>query len=383
MYLVVLKQRYLASHLDGGTLFCEISPSRQSSQPASYQVGSGFVHHNPNPNMPPRIPGVQRLGTFSKPTLPLLPSTSAVCLRPAVKPPATTLAPSLLPITQTASMTQKEKKRLAKQDPYRWAQIQQRKAAHLKIRERIEAERASKLGDPIRGFTTPFVESFDSAGQTPASSPVVDSNGHTVVPAHELPTSPHILNYLIRRDELEAAVENARQLTEPLPSAADDADPDKLERERAAHAAQHAKAVEVLRRITHLDQGSAADRRHANIQRCIETFGRHKTDGLLRPKPLSRGQVAEEKPVRGGPDTGSSEVQIAILTAKIRTAANQLEKNRGYKDKVGKRDLRLMVHKRQKLLRYMHRKERGSERWKHMVETLGLSEATWKGQITV
>ncbi|KAI1640870.1 hypothetical protein F4809DRAFT_647834 [Biscogniauxia mediterranea] len=321
--------------------------------------------------MPPRIPGVQRLGTFS------------ICLRPAVKPSTATLAPSLLPITQTASMTQKEKKRLAKQDPYRWAQIQQRKAAHLKIREQIEAERASKLGDPIRGFTTPFVESFDSAGQTPATSPVVDSNGNTVVPAHDLPTSPHVLNYLIHHDELEAAAESARQLTEPLPSAAADADPEKYERERAEHAAQHKKALEVLRRITHLDQGSAANRRHANIQRCIETFGRHTTDGVLEPKALSRGQVAEEKPVRGGPDTGSSEVQIAILTAKIRSLANQLEKNRGYKDKVGKRDLRLLVHKRQKLLRYMHRKERGSARWKHLIETLGLSEATWKGQITV
>lgn len=31
----------------------------------------------------------------------------------------------------------------------------------------------------------------------------------------------------------------------------------------------------------------------------------------------------------------------------------------------------------------MDRKERGSDRWKHMVETLGLSPATWKEQITI
>ncbi|KAI5917008.1 hypothetical protein F4810DRAFT_705244 [Camillea tinctor] len=322
--------------------------------------------------MPPRIPGVQRLGTFS------------LCLRPAaVKPSNSNLSPSLLPVTQTASMSQKEKKRLAKQDPYRWAQIQQRKAAHQTIRERIEAERAAKLGDPIRGSITPFVESFDSGGQAPLTSPIFDSNGNTVEPARELPTSPHILNYQIRQDELDAAVESARQLTEPMLTAADEADPELFQRRKDAHAAQHDKALEVLRRITHLDQGSAKDRRHANIRRCIDTFGRHETDQFLRPRALARGQEREERPVRGGPDTGSSEVQIAILTSKIRIAANQLEKNRGYRDKVGQRDLRLMVHRRQKLLKYMHRKERGSDRWKHMIETLGLTEATWKGQITV
>ncbi|KAI1495633.1 hypothetical protein F5X99DRAFT_115394 [Biscogniauxia marginata] len=320
--------------------------------------------------MPPRIPGVQRLGTFS------------LCLRPTVKPPATT-TPPLLPITQTASLSLKEKKRLAKQDPYRWAQMQQRKEAHLRLREPIEAARREKLGDPVRGFTTPFVESFDSAGQAPLSRPPLDENGNPLEEPHELPTSPHVMNYLVHRDELEAAVENARLLTAPLESLALEADHEQAQLAREQHEAQHAKALEVLQRITHLDQGSARDRRHANIRRCIETFGRHETDQILQPKALSRGQEREEKPVRGGPDTGSSEVQIAILTAKIRALANELEKGRGYKDKVGKRDLRLLVHRRQRLLRYMNRKERGSDRWKHLIETLGLSEATWKGQITL
>jgi ribosomal protein S15P/S13E len=42
-----------------------------------------------------------------------------------------------------------------------------------------------------------------------------------------------------------------------------------------------------------------------------------------------------------------------------------------------------MCHKRQRLLKYMERKERGSGRWQHMIETLGLSPATWKEQITL
>ncbi|KAI8962071.1 ribosomal protein S15 precursor-like protein [Daldinia sp. FL1419] len=316
--------------------------------------------------MPPRIPGAQRLGTFS------------LCLRPAIKPPT----PSLLPVTQTASLSQKEKKRLAKQDPYRWAQMQQRKAAHLKIREEIEAVRDAQYGDSIRGITTPFVESFDSAGQALLSKPPVDDDGNPLEEPHELPTSPHVLNNLIHKEELDSAIDIAYTLTRPVPSDLSPVESEDYQKQLENHDRHHAKAVEALNRITHMDNGSAKDRLHANIRRCVETFGRHQTDTHLRPKALSRGQEREERPVRGGPDTGSSEVQIAILTAKIRALANELEKGRGYRDKVGKRDLRLMLHRRQRLLRYMDKKERGSDRWKHMIETLGLSPATWKDQIT-
>ncbi|KAI1279647.1 hypothetical protein F5Y07DRAFT_29370 [Xylaria sp. FL0933] len=317
--------------------------------------------------MPPRIPGVQRLNSFS------------LCLRPAVKPPT----PAFLPITQTASLSQKEKRRLAKQDPYRWAQMQQRKNAHLERRQEIEAARKEQLGDPVRGITTPFVESFDSAGQAPLSKPPVDEEGNPISEPHPLPTSPHILNNLVSQDEFDAAIENAYVLTKPMESEFTMMNPDELEKRKEKHESQHARAVEALRRIFELEKGSSKDRRHANIRRCIEHFGRHETDKVLPPKPLSRGQVREERPVRGGPDTGSSEVQIAILTAKIRALANELEKGRGYKDKVGKRDLRLMVHKRQKLLAYMERKERGSPRWQHMMEKLGLTAANYKDQIAL
>ncbi|KAI8945383.1 hypothetical protein F4801DRAFT_134348 [Xylaria longipes] len=317
--------------------------------------------------MPPRIPGVQRLNPLS------------LCLRPAVKPST----PAFLPITQTASLSQKEKRRLAKQDPYRWAQMQQRKNAHLERRSEIEAAREEALGDSVRGITTPFIESFDSAGQAPLSKPRVDDEGNPIEEPHALPTSPHILNNLVSKSEFDSAIENAYALTKPMESEFTLLHPEEMEKKKQNHDAMHANAVEALQRIVDLEKGSSKDRRHANIRRCIETFGRHETDLTLPPKPLSRGQQMEERPVRGGPDTGSSEVQIAILTAKIRALANELEKGRGYKDKVGKRDLRLMVHKRQKLLAYMERKERGSARWQHMVERLGLTEATYKGQITL
>lgn len=266
--------------------------------------------------------------------------------------------------------------------------MQNRRAAHHEIKDRINAVLGAKHGDPVRGLPTPFVESFDSAGQAPQSTPPVDSDGNPLAEPHDLPTSPHMLNNQATRSELDAAVRQAYVLTRPLsadadPAARDTVDPVREAEELELHERGHARAVEALDRIVHLENATAKDKRHANIRRIVETFGRHNTDKTLKPKPLSRGVTQQEVPVRAGPDTGSSEVQIGILTAKIRALATELEKGRGYRDKVGKRDLRLMVHKRQRLLAYMERKERGSERWTHMLETLGLSPATWKGQITL
>jgi len=122
-----------------------------------------------------------------------------------------------------------------------------------------------------------------------------------------------------------------------------------------------------------------------NKQKCIETFGRHNTDQILPPKLASnvpRGPGAAPAAIdtpRAGPDTGSSEVQIAILTAKIRALSNNLHK----KDKTNKRNLTLLVHRRQKLLRYLRRKEHGGPRWQNLIETLGLTEGTWQGEITL
>ena len=70
---------------------------------------------------------------------------------------------------------------------------------------------------------------------------------------------------------------------------------------------------------------------------------------------------------------------MAVLTTKINTLANNLHN----KDKLNKRNLRLLVHKRQKLLAYMRRKERAGPRWRNLVEGLGIQDAMWKGEISL
>lgn len=300
-----------------------------------------------------------------------------MCLRPAAKP---TSAP-LLPLTQTANLSKWEKKRLAKRDPFRWSQMQQRKNANLERQAELRKDKDAKWGSPIWGTQTPYVESFDSAGQEAWSRVPRDAEGNPLEQAHELPTSPHILNHFLTRQEFDEAVQHSYNLSRPVFSS-DNTDEVSKARAVEAHEKSHARAVEALRRIVSMSNASSKDVKHANVQRCIEEFGRHNTDKTLPPKPKSIHTNAVEMPGRCGPDTGSSEVQIAILTVKIRKLAQELEKGRGYKDKMNKRNLRLLVHRRQKLIRYMERKERRGPRWSNMMEKLGLTPATYTGEIS-
>lgn len=305
--------------------------------------------------MPPRITALPRLGSIN------------LCLRPTAK----TVTPNFLPLTQTANLSQREKKRKAKQDPYRWAQAQQRKAVNVKRREELSLVRDEAWGDPISGRTTPFIESLASAGQNV-----------TAETADASQKAPEIRNYFLTDSELQEAVKHAHTLTKPMIGVVESQmEPESEQDKLKEHEARHAKVTEALRRITSLENSSGKDRYHANVRRIVDEFGRHNTDKVLKPKPQSITPNEVPMPKRAGPDTGSSEVQIAILTTKIRNLSQALQLNRGYKDKHNKRNLRLLLHKRQKLLKYMDRQERGSERWTHMIEKLGLTPATWKGQI--
>ena len=303
----------------------------------------------------------------------------------------------------------------------------------------LNKERAAQLGDPIRGVTTPFVQSFDTAlPPEPTSKKTKPKASSNETPAAG-PNNP--LNFLLSKGELAESVERSKWLNTPLPdkaledenppnnaksglSAADsktdpsvrfpksDADtrsglfsqpssiidtnwlnprnnssgmtPESTPEMRDAQRKQEQEnAAEALRRISNLSLGSSKDRLRVNKQRCVEVYGRHNTDKALPPKPsgIIEGRTPEAVP-RVGADTGSSEVQIAILTAKIRSLADFLG-TRGRMDKINKRNLRLLVHRRAKLLQYLRRKERGGPRWQNLIETLGLTEGTWKGEISL
>ena len=67
-------------------------------------------------------------------------------------------------------------------------------------------------------------------------------------------------------------------------------------------------------------------------------------------------------------DTGSPEVQIALLTSRIQNLTEHLKKNN--KDHHSRRGLLKMVGHRRKLLAYLQKKD--IERYRAIIEKLGL-----------
>ncbi|MCY3672647.1 MAG: 30S ribosomal protein S15 [Alphaproteobacteria bacterium] len=67
-------------------------------------------------------------------------------------------------------------------------------------------------------------------------------------------------------------------------------------------------------------------------------------------------------------DTGSPEVQVAILTERIRNLTEHLQTHK--KDRHSRRGLLVMVGQRRGLLDYLRRKDNG--RYRSLIERLGL-----------
>jgi small subunit ribosomal protein S15 len=86
--------------------------------------------------------------------------------------------------------------------------------------------------------------------------------------------------------------------------------------------------------------------------------------------PLTKEQKAEiaAKYGRGKSDTGSAEVQIAILTASINQLTEHLKVHK--KDHHSRRGLLLQVGQRRRLLNYLQRSD--LERYRALIGELGL-----------
>ena len=67
-------------------------------------------------------------------------------------------------------------------------------------------------------------------------------------------------------------------------------------------------------------------------------------------------------------DTGSAEVQVALLTSRIKELTEHLKLHK--KDHSSRRGLIMMVNKRRKLLNYVQKKDEG--RYKELIGKLGL-----------
>lgn len=84
------------------------------------------------------------------------------------------------------------------------------------------------------------------------------------------------------------------------------------------------------------------------------------------PKEIKEAIINDYK--TGDGDTGSPEVQVALLTHKIRELTEHLKKHK--KDHASRRGLLLMVGKRTTTLRYLRNKS--PERYTTLIARLGL-----------
>ena len=82
---------------------------------------------------------------------------------------------------------------------------------------------------------------------------------------------------------------------------------------------------------------------------------------------IDTSKVIEEHK-RGDNDTGSTEVQVALLSARIEHLQDHFKTHK--KDHHSRRGLLMMVNRRRSLLDYLKRKD--NERYKALIEKLGL-----------
>lgn len=86
--------------------------------------------------------------------------------------------------------------------------------------------------------------------------------------------------------------------------------------------------------------------------------------------PLNASQKSEivEKYGKDGADTGSTAVQVALLTKRIDELGQHLQNHT--KDHHGRRGLLMMVGKRKRLLSYLERTD--YDAYKELIQSLGL-----------
>ena len=82
---------------------------------------------------------------------------------------------------------------------------------------------------------------------------------------------------------------------------------------------------------------------------------------------IDTGKIIEDNK-RGDNDTGSPEVQVVLLTARITQLTDHFKAHK--QDHHSRRGLLMMVNRRRSLLDYLHRKD--AARYRALIEKLGL-----------
>ncbi|CAG8698462.1 15730_t:CDS:10 [Cetraspora pellucida] len=204
---------------------------------------------------------------------------------------------------------------------------------------KLEAEKAS-MPDPIVGIPSEFTKSL--------LQPL------NVYKGAADPNAPQYMNYFLNEKDEDLLFEKT-----PMKVAEEVEKSHKVGSEEVDNLIglieEEKKKAEILKSLVSLHNSNAKSIMMYNVKKTVEEFGRNEND------------------------TGSAEVQAAILTVRILNLYGHLQNNR--KDKHNYRGLRKLVHKRQKLLKYLKRES--LERYFTTIKKLGLDERVIEGEIVI
>ncbi|KAI8089583.1 uncharacterized protein BX664DRAFT_333391 [Halteromyces radiatus] len=207
------------------------------------------------------------------------------------------------------------------------------------IKKENLAKRAQRLAEFERTKPSPIVSRnapFFSTLQTPASAYSSSES-----------SEQHYQHFLNAEDQRILFEQTPKEIVEKNHLAAIGGVEDAL--------AQEQHKIDTLRKMVSLQNGNAKAVQLWNVHQAIDWFKRKEGD------------------------TGSPEVQAAILTVRIHNLNSHLQQHK--KDKHNYRQLRLMVHQRAKLLKYL--KSKDATRYHACLDGLGLEPRAVEGEITL
>lgn len=143
-----------------------------------------------------------------------------------------------------------------------------------------------------------------------------------------------------------------------------------LARRAAEETPAQAQSSEQLMRVLDLRNADSRGIRTMNVRRIVEVFG-GPVDGAAEGERL---------------DTGSSAVQAAILTHRIRLLAEHIAQNP--RDVHNRKNLRELVHRRAKVLRYMKKQVsrkggEGESVYEALLDKIGVDRRAVEGEVVV
>ncbi|KAN0063480.1 hypothetical protein ACQY0O_003927 [Thecaphora frezii] len=122
-------------------------------------------------------------------------------------------------------------------------------------------------------------------------------------------------------------------------------------------------SASILARVLDLRNASGKGIQVENIRRIVDHFGKRK----------------EMEQLGKGVDTGSAEVQAAVLTYRIRNLATHLAEARH--DNSNRRAMTMLVHQRARILKYLKRKD--ANRYHAILPRIGIEARAVEGEIVV